>query len=262
MKAGTFHQSLVLYHYDSVDSTNAEARRLAEQGHDLAPAVIYAHRQVAGRGRYSRPWISDDGNLFVSLLLRPESAAMHLPQLSFVVAIAAAETLRYFIPEHSSHRVSLKWPNDVLLDGRKIAGILLETVTVDTRLYVIAGLGVNIQHAPSHTDYPATYLKMVGLDIISPKIVLSAFLSMMAQEYERWSEQGFDIIRSRWEERAQGIGETISVRTPELSYTGRFEGLAEDGSLLLHMPETGERLTIYAGDIILPQSTHSHATGH
>ena len=143
--------------YENLDSTNEEARRLAEAG-EAGPLWIVACEQSAGRGRRGREWVSSRGNLFATLLLRPGRAADVCAQLSFVAALATGDAVASFAP---SARIALKWPNDVLLDGHKVAGILLESAgsaggcAVE---WLAVGIGMNLANYPAGTDMPATSL--------------------------------------------------------------------------------------------------------
>ncbi len=243
-----FIDSYHLLSYDTIDSTNEEAKRLAAAGGQHG-AVIWAESQTAGKGRDGRQWISESGNLFCSLLLQPCAPQSHLAQLSFVASLSLYRALESVIPE--SHRLGLKWPNDVLLDGKKLAGILLETMPdeeSDAR-WVILGIGVNVEHFPDNTRYPATSLKAVGVEIISAKIVLSRFLNYFEPIYDEWLEHGFEKIRQQWLEYtvAQDYPLTLSVGGSER--TGTFEGITAEGHLLLR--HDNEVFSYAAGDVSL-----------
>ncbi len=242
-----------LLSYDELDSTNEEARRLAEGGGSHG-AVIWAHRQTAGRGRMGRLWVSADGNLFCSILLAPHCGHETAAQLSFVAAVAAAETLESIIPE--GEEIRCKWPNDILLGTKKIGGILLESFeTADIAAgsnrmvrWVVVGLGINVDSCPQNTDIPATYLKAAGVEIISAKIVLSRFIHHFITEYDTWANKGFAPIRKKWLKYAFRIGKPIEVRLPKETHTGIFEGIDTSGHLLLKAGGK-KRVSISAGDV-------------
>jgi BirA family biotin operon repressor/biotin-[acetyl-CoA-carboxylase] ligase len=241
-----------LLSYDELDSTNEEARRLAEGGGSHG-AVIWAKRQSAGRGRMGRMWISAEGNLFCSILLAPNCEPAIAAQLSFVTAVAMVETLKPIIPDRD---IRCKWPNDILLDGKKVGGILLESFeTADiapgqNRMvrWIVVGVGLNIDSCPSNTDLPATFLKEAGVEIISAKIVLSRFIHHFITQYDLWAKKGFASVRKIWLEHAFRIEESIEVRLPKETHTGIFEGIDTSGHLLLKS-SNGKRLTISAGDV-------------
>lgn len=237
--------------YDELDSTNEEARRLAEGG-GAHGAFIWTHRQTAGRGRYDRAWISQDGNLFVSVLLSPECDLEQLSQLSFVAAAAAHASVS---PLLADSELSLKWPNDLLLEGNKLAGLLLQSFETETeeggrRRWVVVGLGMNIERAPADMELPATCLKQAGVELISAKIVLSRFIHHFIEWYELWQEDGFEPVRKYWTNHSAHKDEALQVLVGEEFLHGQFAGLDEVGNLLLR-PEGGEVMTIAAGEVLL-----------
>ncbi|MDE2384183.1 MAG: biotin--[acetyl-CoA-carboxylase] ligase [Alphaproteobacteria bacterium] len=217
----------------TVDSTNLEARRLAEGG-EQGPLWIVADEQTAGRGRLGRSWVSEPGNLY-STLLWPSSAPQGaLAQLSFVAAIAVHETATRFANPSS---ISLKWPNDCLLGGAKFCGILAEVIRPGL---VAIGIGINIAHVPEGLPYKAARLQGAGVDAVFQQLSPS-----LSHWLEIWREgQGFAAIRKAWEERCAHLGQPVTV--DELP--GRFLGLAEDGALVF-APEEGAPRRVYAGDV-------------
>ena len=243
-----FIDSYHLLSYDTIDSTNEEAKRLAAAGGQHG-AVIWAESQSAGKGRDGRTWISEAGNLFCSLLLQPCAPQSHLAQLSFVASLSLYRALESVVPD--AHQMGLKWPNDMLLDGKKLAGILLETMK-DERSdapWVIVGIGVNVEHFPENTRYPATCLKAVGVEIISAKIVLSRFLNCFEPIYDEWLEYGFEGIRQQWLEHAVGMQEVITLQMGGAELRGTFEGIDEAGQLLLRHDNSVHAYA--AGDVSL-----------
>jgi BirA family biotin operon repressor/biotin-[acetyl-CoA-carboxylase] ligase len=239
-----------LLSYDVLDSTNEEAKRLAGGGGSHG-AVIWARRQTAGRGRMNREWISAEGNLFVSVLLSPDKDMEGCAQLSFVAAIAAAETLEGIVPEHEG--ITCKWPNDVLLNGKKLGGILLESFTMPDehgkhRQWVVVGVGINVDSFPEHVMFPATCLKEAGVEIISAKIVLSRFIYNFIHRYDAWIKKGFKEVHDEWMERAHHVGKPIEVIIGDKQADGVFDGIDSTGRLLLRQ-KSGAVTTITAGDV-------------
>ena len=242
-----------LLSYEELDSTNEEARRLAEGGASHG-AVIWAKKQTSGRGRMGRKWESVEGNLYCSLLLSPGCDLATAGQLAFVTAIAALETIAPILPDGGDLRC--KWPNDILLEGNKLGGILLESFeTADIRpgnnkmvRWVVAGIGINIESHPEKTDFPATHLKEAGVEIISAKIVLSRFIHHFIKTYDLWSNKGFAPIRKAWIENAWKIGETIEVRLPDQTISGIFESIDTSGRLVV-VDKKGKKHAITAGDV-------------
>lgn len=225
--------------HERIGSTNDEAHRLALEG---APSgtVVCADEQTSGRGRQARRWYSPPGNLYLSLLLRPEVAQPRVTELTFVTALAVADTADALLPR--AVRASLKWPNDVLVKGAKIAGILLEQAG-DA---LVIGIGLNILHAPEHTSYQVTTLAACG-GLATVDGARSILLERMAQQLQVWEEDGFPAIRAAWLVRAHPVGSALRVTLDGRSVAGRFAGLDDDGALLLDTPEGRHR--IVAGDV-------------
>lgn len=238
-----------LLSYDVLDSTSEEAKRLAGGGASHG-AVIWAKRQTSGRGRMGREWVSAEGNLFVSVLLSPDCDLATCPQLSFVAAVAAAETLAGIVPE--GEEITCKWPNDILLNGRKLGGILLESFTtpdlVRDRQWVAVGVGINVDSYPEHVMFPASCLRQAGVEIISAKIVLSRFVFNFIHQYDAWVQSGFKQVQKAWMGRAYKIGHPVEVIVGEKQIDGVFEGIDTAGRLLVRQ-DSGAITGIAAGDV-------------
>ena len=236
--------------FDSLDSTNEEIRRQAETGAAEGLAVL-ARAQTAGRGRRGRAWESPPGNLFLSLLLRPKATPAEAATLSFLTAVALLEALDLAGP---SAKLTCKWPNDVLVNGAKIAGILLESRTgSDGALgWVTVGIGVNLAwHPPlgqlAGTPYPVTSLAAHGVTT-APEEFTNWLLARYGYWYGRWQAEGFAPVRAAWLARAQGLGQPVIVRLPDSELHGVFVALDDSGALLLELPD-GRRQTVTAGDV-------------
>lgn len=242
-----------LLSYDVLDGTNAEAKRLAGGGASHG-AVIWAKRQTAGRGRMNREWVSAEGNLFVTVLLAPEVALEQCSQLSFVAALAVAETLEGILPNPEA--VRCKWPNDVLVAGKKISGILLESFTtqelVSKRQWLAVGIGINVDSFPEHVMFPATCLRDSGVELISAKIVLSRLVHNFISAYDLWAAKGFEPIKRAWEERAYHLGKPVDVIVGEEQLSGVFAGVDAEGNLLL-ADKKKQLIPISAGDVFFKE---------
>ena len=228
--------------HDVLESTNVEALRLARQG-ERGPLWITARRQTAGRGRRGRSWISEPGNLYATLLLTEPGPIEHWPQLSFVAALATHDAIVEVAPDLAV-LLAIKWPNDILLEGAKVAGVLIEGEASDA---VAVGIGVNCANHPAATDYPAADLSGAGT---SPETLLGVLTVKMLGRLAQWNAgAGFSRIRADWLDRAAGLGQEIRVRLADRDVTGRFVALDPAGGLLLRSP-AGD-ITIAAGDVIL-----------
>jgi BirA family biotin operon repressor/biotin-[acetyl-CoA-carboxylase] ligase len=228
-----------LRHHAELDSTNEEARRLALAG-ESGPLWITAARQTAGRGRRGRQWQSAEGNLAATLLICPVRNKSEWPQLSFVAAIAVADMAARLAP---SATIAVKWPNDILAEGRKLAGILLETAGEALAI----GIGVNLNAHPSDTEFPAISLPALGAKPSSPEDAMALLAPGFAGWYDLWEGAGFAPIRDAWLARAAGLGSRIRARLPDAERVGVFEGIDAEGALLLN--EGSRTRTIAAGEV-------------
>lgn len=232
-------RDLGLRRYDALDSTNEEARRLAKTG-VRGPLWIVSREQTAGRGRRGRVWISESGNLFATLLMQVTTSLS--AQLGFVAGLAAADAVTTHAP---GAEVALKWPNDVLLNGKKVAGILLEALGHDS---LAIGIGINLAHYPNATETPSTSIAAVMGKSPDLDGILLRLASAMTAWYEIWLRQGFQPVRKAWLLRASGLGHAIRARLADSERDGVFEDLDEDGALLLR-DSTGTLTRIIAGDV-------------
>ncbi|HEX3887251.1 MAG TPA: biotin--[acetyl-CoA-carboxylase] ligase [Phenylobacterium sp.] len=232
--------------YDEIDSTNAEARRRAEAG-EVGPVWITAAVQTAGRGRRGRSWSTERGNLAATLLMVTDAPPVEAAQVSFVAALAAAELADACLGPDVAR---LKWPNDVLIHGRKAVGILVESgARPDGRLWLAVGVGVNLAHAPQDVERPATAF---AEHMAGPPPEPLAALDVLAARFEAWrhawATQGFAPVARAWTLRAIGLGQACEARLPSRTLTGVAEGLDPDGALRLRLDDGAlERIT--AGDV-------------
>lgn len=236
--------------FPSLDSTNAEALRRAEAG-EASGLWVQSGIQSAGRGRQGREWQSREGNLFASLLLRPSCDLGTAQQLAFVAALAvydAAAALRGTLGDTG---LRLKWPNDLLLDGAKIAGILLESTSSPSRgTAIVIGTGLNLAHAPRDTAMPAVALSPAN----APIAVSEALAALAEATHDRlsiWSQgEGWERIRQDWMDRGPALGQALRVAEGAGSAEGTYAGLDRDGALLLDL-DTGQRRRVLVGDVFL-----------
>ncbi|MBI1208261.1 MAG: biotin--[acetyl-CoA-carboxylase] ligase [Azospirillum sp.] len=239
--------------FDRVGSTNDEARRFARDG-AADGVMIWARSQDSGRGRRGRSWVSTEGNLFCSLVLRPQCPMAVAAQLSFVAALAVADAVAAALPTDRAPR--LKWPNDVLVGGRKVAGILIEAEADSSGGlgWVVVGLGVNVHQFPADTEFPATALAVEGAVGVSAESLLGAFAARFHFWRRCWAAEGFPRIRTAWLAVAEGLGREVDVRLANETLHGRFVDLDSDGALVLELAGGGGLRRISAGDVFFAPS--------
>lgn len=229
---------------DEVDSTMAEAARLRPG----QPTWIVARRQTAGRGRRGKAWVDPPGNFAATLCLPVDCPAPEAALCSFVAALALHEALeRAGVP---AGRLSLKWPNDVLLDGGKLAGILLESEGRGGRVERLAiGIGVNLAAAPPGEPGalpPVSLQGATGLTL-SPEAFLDHLAPAFAGWHARLAAEGFAPVRAAWLARAARLGQEVTARLPRETLRGTFETLDDTGALVL--ATAAGRRTVAAGDV-------------
>ena len=230
--------------FEEVDSTNAEAMRIA--GQIGGPEWIMARRQSAGRGRRGRTWRGGEGNFFATLILRPAEAPGQAALRSFVAALALRDALAEVTAGRAE--LALKWPNDALLDGGKVAGVLLESGGQGERLSHLAiGFGVNLAQAPAAEEIEPGALRAVSLrGETGVEVAPEAFLERLAWAYADWeavfARRGFAPIREAWLACAARRGEQITARTGREAITGAFEGVDEAGNLVIRGVEGCRRI--------------------
>ncbi len=197
-------------------------------------------------GAVGRVRESPAGNLAATLLIRPGKPAAECAQLSFAAAIAAHEAIASFAQQTE---IRVKWPNDVLAGGKKIAGILLESASTGTTPEWLAiGIGINLAHFPEGTEFPATALAALGITAPAPRETLARLAAAFAKWYEIWREKGFSPLRDAWLARAAGLGTRIRARLSDGEVWGMFEGIDETGALILRETQ-GKTRTIAAGEV-------------
>jgi BirA family biotin operon repressor/biotin-[acetyl-CoA-carboxylase] ligase len=247
---------------ETIGSTNAEALARARAG-EAGRFWVATANQSAGRGRRGRPWATPPGNLAATVLTIVKADTMLGATLGFVAGLALDESLRRVAPglalataldaveagHGQQDRLRLKWPNDVLLDGKKLAGILLEAEPLaGGRLAVAAGIGVNVVSAPEGLPFPATALAALGIPVDAPG-VFEALSDAWAGLERIWDGgRGFATIRDLWLDRAAGVGEAVAVKAGGEVRTGVFETIDRDGRLVIRADD-GSRRLISAGEV-------------
>ncbi len=222
--------------HDLLTSTNDEARVQAQHG---APdgTTVWARAQTAGRGRRGRGWSSPKGNLHMSVVLR--GVGPRAPQVGFAAALAVADAVDEVC---GPARARLKWPNDVLLDGGKLAGLLLEVEQTPEGVATILGIGVNLRHFPLDAGYLATSLHVHGHEIM-PEAMLAIVLRALGARLDQWVSRGFNEVRLGWLTRGHRNGDELKINAQGRQIVGTFLDLDDDGSLLALVDDIVERFT-------------------
>lgn len=231
------------------DSTQRVALELARNGAEEGTLVI-AERQTAGRGRMGRSWHSPAGKgIYMSLILKPDLPLHQAPQLTLLTSVAVVRAIRMLVPKVD---VQIKWPNDLLVRGRKLCGILLESSAENERLqHVVAGIGISVNL--SEEDYPeelrsiATSLRMESGETVNRAELIAQCMAQLEQWYEVYLQQGFPPIRTLWEAYAETIGRKVSIRSGGRTVTGLAIGLDDYGGLIVDTGDGGNQ-TIYTWD--------------
>jgi BirA family biotin operon repressor/biotin-[acetyl-CoA-carboxylase] ligase len=249
METKTFGR--VLRIYDEVDSTQNVAHGLVRQG-EAEGTLVLAEQQNAGRGRMGRKWFSPKGKgIWMSLILKPTIAMQFTPQLTLLVAVALCRAIQAYVP----HQVGIKWPNDLLIQGRKVSGILLESSAEDERLnYVIVGIGISAnlttEDYPEELKQKATSLLLeIGQPVDREQLICDILLQL-EKLMELYMQQGFAPIRTLWEALTISLHQPIRIQTSKGWIEGIADSIDEMGALIMTKPD-GESLKLYSGDIEL-----------
>ena len=248
-----------VFSYGEIGSTSTEAARAATSG-DVGEVWFASLRQTAGRGRRGRAWETASGNLAASLMIVPDCDPAVAATLGFVAGVSLNRALAAVLPSGTvktgidgadgpGHRIALKWPNDVLADGAKLAGILLEAEALSgSRLALVIGIGVNVVAAPEGLPYPATALQTLGFAVDAPQLFTALSDAWVSLERIWMKGRGFGAIRRLWLDRAAGVGEEVAVRVSDSVVSGRFETIDDAGRLLIRARD-GSLKAITAGEI-------------
>lgn len=238
--------------FDSIDSTNLEAKRLIQTGIQ-GKYVIVANEQTVGRGKNNSFWYSPKGNLYYSLLLQYNKDLKEISQVSLVAGLACREAICSFLQKFEAS-VKVKWPNDVLLNGKKVGGILAESLSYfpdnkgSPANYIIIGIGLNLEKSPKYLSYLATSLKEEKINYISSHEVLSRFMVHFHSYYTLWGMAGFASLKKEWMKNAHNIGKTIQCNMGEYKISGVFREVDDHGRLIIEL-ETGEVHTMSSADV-------------
>jgi BirA family transcriptional regulator, biotin operon repressor / biotin---[acetyl-CoA-carboxylase] ligase len=232
-----------IIHLTDIDSTNDDVSRRAAAG--AADGLwVRADQQSKGRGRQGRAWVSNaDGNLYCSVLVRPQRDEPPMQQLSFVAALAVFDTLAPYVSQ-----LQLKWPNDVLANGAKLAGILLESGGTQAAPWLVIGIGINVRSHPENIERLATNVHAESGTFFEAATLINALADHFDAWRDHWRSNGFAAVKEAWLSACHPLGTPLVARVEREAISGVFAGLGDDGALLLRL-ESGEMRLIYAGDV-------------
>ncbi len=235
------------FFFEECDSTNARAAAFAKAG-EQGPVWVIAGAQSAGRGRRGRAWTSETGNLYASLMFRPSIRAQDMAALPFIVALAVRDTfVALGAPED---QVQCKWPNDILIGGRKASGVLIESSARHGGLldYVIIGIGMNLVHFPDDAAFGATSLRHATGLAVSVKDAVSVLAEKLYRRIDAWKVDDFKAVADEWTRYSWGLGQKRELRTHDETFTATLLGLSDDGALIARLDDGSEK-RLYAGDV-------------
>ena len=243
-------QEITIKKYQILESTNKTAWNLISEDPHIQNHLIIAEQQTGGRGRYDRKWESPVGNLYFSLILREENLQM-IEKFPFIVAVSLVRAVDHFASKKFLDiQIQNKWPNDLLLNEHKAAGILIESSKNQNGAYhAVIGVGLNLISNPMQTSYPAINLREVGLNVNKDDFLV-IFLEKFCALCMKFKNFGFAPIRNLWLKNVYKLKEEIVVSLENKKVVGLFEEIDEDGNLVLLVDKSQQRMRISAADII------------
>lgn len=245
------YKNYKINHFSEINSTNIKAKEMAIKNEISDKEIVIADVQTAGRGRKNRDWQSQKGNLFFSILLKPEKEISQIQEISFVSAVALQKTIEYFIKTQNSNKnifVKNKWPNDILVNNKKISGILLESAVKNEKLtdFVVVGIGVNLVSHPEKLIFQATNLSKLKVEV-EKEDFLPKFLDNFDDFYQKWCYFGFKTIRNIWLENSWNLNQEIQIDQDHEKISAKFIDIDQQGNLILE--RNGKILKITVGDV-------------
>lgn len=248
MKLRLWHDVYNVLIFDTIDSTSEEAKRIAARG-QKGNYLIWSKAQTNGRGKGNRRWVSEPGNLYLSLLLQDHFPILKASQIIFVAAVALGDAIKFL----SGHNVEYKWPNDIMLNGAKIAGILIEskfTATKKTVDWIVCGIGVNIISYPSEIESPYKISSILNEKIVlRDDDLLAKFMEYFSDYLDKWSISGNEFIQGKWMDNAYKLGREIIINVSEGEVSGIMRGINKNGSIMIEDTD-GRIFTYSSGEII------------
>jgi len=247
-KTGLFNKEI--YHFNKVSSTNNVARAYAADG-VLEGTLIIAEEQIKGKGRLGRKWISPSGGIWFSIILRPEISPIDASKITILTGVAVAKAIEI----ETGLKVQLKWPNDVLIDGKKVVGILSEmSAEADKVNFVVVGLGINVNFdmkvfPEELRDKATTLKKLLGIEV-DRVILFKTVLKEFEKAYFSLKEGDFKKVLSEWRNLCEMLGKRVKILALDKEMEGEALDIDEHGGLLLRLP-SGEIRTVYSGDVTI-----------
>lgn len=239
------YKNFIIHEFDQLESSNKTAFEMAENGKIFENEIILAKTQTAGKGRKDRNWVSPQGNLYFSLVLKPKIAIEKIHQISFLAICALQIVVEKLVEKNVE--VKNKWPNDLLINNKKCAGILLQSKLNEKNCeFVILGIGLNLVSSPDNVIFEAGNLKEFNVET-SPNQMLEKFLDEFEKIYQNYLDFSFKNIRNLWLKNAYKLGEEILIKLDEKEIKGIFEDLDEDGNLILENKNFLEKISF--GDV-------------
>jgi BirA family transcriptional regulator, biotin operon repressor / biotin---[acetyl-CoA-carboxylase] ligase len=244
-----WHSHFNILIFDHIDSTNEEAKRVASLCPDK-DFLIWSHMQTKGKGRNSNSWISPKDNLYLSILTQGKEDISNISYLPFIMALAIGDVIKKYT--NNADLVQYKWPNDVLYDGKKIAGILIETKITNNNQtdWVIIGTGINLISSPKIEGYPTTNIFDITKQEISVEDAIDQVMHNLAYYQNLFQKEGFKVIKDLWLTNAFGIGKLLTVSSANSRLLGTLEGIDDDGAILLKL-SNGSITKILSGDLFI-----------
>lgn len=244
-------REISIYHYDTIDSTNSQAFRLAEEGKGEG-SVVVADAQTAGKGRRGRTWESPAGeNLYVSLLLEPDCPTDKVPMLTLLMALAGIRAIQKLLPGAQGEKMGIKWPNDLVVHGKKVCGILTELQTVHGKSFVVIGVGVNVRKRVFAEDLKekATDMESECGQIVEPQELLERLLEEFRSLYDTFlRKQNLRFVKRAYNRRLLNRKEEVMVLDPKGEYRGKALGIDKTGQLVVRTAD-GKKRKVYAGEV-------------
>ncbi len=226
--------------HDSIDSAVSEAKRLALSGAEEG-TLVWVKEQTAGRGRFDHQWLSEPGNLHCAIVLRPDESIAVTGQINYVAAVSLAIAIAGLVTPMTELRY--RWPNDVLLNNLKVAGILLDPCAVNNGNVesLVLAVNVNVKSHPKDLDDGAANMHADGFSKSTDAELLESFSRNFLSWINRWAEEGFGPIGKAWTQRANGMGEPIELQLAKETVSGEFVELDADGALVVKLADDTRR---------------------